>query len=81
MVKATTLSFYSIQWIFIRDTLVKFDNLYLPKSPDIEQNSDRGISNFWISDQSLIKSSCYNSWTSGDVNIKLWVVCNLEMRS
>ena len=33
----------------------KFDISNLPQAPDIEQNSDGSISDFWISGQSLIK--------------------------
>ena len=44
---------------------------YLPHSQDIEQNSDEGISNFWISAQSFIKENCHNSRTSDDIDIKL----------
>ena len=41
-----------------------------PQSPDIEQNSDRGISDFRISGQSLIKKNCHNSRTSNDIDTK-----------
>ena len=43
----------------------------MPQSPDIGQNSDRGISNFRISGQSFIKENCHNSGTSDDINMKL----------
>ena len=42
----------------------------LPQSPDIGQNSDRGISDFRASGQSLIKENCHNSTTSNDTEIK-----------
>ena len=47
------------------------------QSPDIGQNSDRGISNFQISGQSLIKENCHNSRTSDDVDMKLGPVTKL----
>ena len=47
--------FCSIQEHFIRDIRTKFGIPNSPKSPDIRQNSDRCISIFWISGQSLIK--------------------------
>ena len=37
-----------------------------PQSPDIRKKSDRGISHFRISGQSLIKANCNNSRTSYD---------------
>ena len=49
MVKAITL------WHFIRDIHAKFGISNSPQSLDIGQNSDGGISNFWISGQCLIK--------------------------
>ena len=50
----------------------------MPQSPDIEQNSDRGIFNFWISGQSLTKVNCHNSRTSDDIEMKLVPVAKLE---
>ena len=51
------------------------------QSLDIWQNSDRGISNFRISGQSLIKQNCPNSRTSDDVDMKLGPVTKLEKRN
>ena len=42
----------------------------MPQYPDIGQNSDRRISDFWISGQSLIKENCQNSRTSDDIDMK-----------
>ena len=42
----------------------------MPQSPDIGQNSDRGVSDFRISGQSLIKENCYNFRTSDDIDMK-----------
>ena len=42
------------------------------------QNSDGAISDFRISGQSLIKENCYNSRTSGDIDMKLGPVTNLD---
>ena len=56
---------------FIRDIRVKFGIPNLPQSPDIEQNSDEGISDFRIFGQSLIKENCHNSRTSDDIDMKL----------
>ena len=47
-------AFCSIQLYLIRDVHAKFRIPFSPQSPDIGQNSNRGISNFRISGQSLI---------------------------
>ena len=52
-IKAVTLEFCSIQQHFIRNIRAKFGISNLPQSPYIGQNSDVGISNIWISGQSL----------------------------
>ena len=59
----------------------KFGISNSPHSPDIGQNSDGGISDFRISGQSLIKESCHNSRTSGDIDMKLGPVTNLDKRN
>ena len=51
------------------------------QSPDIGQNSDGGIFNFWISGQSLIKENCHNSKLSDDMEIKLGPVTEINMRN
>ena len=53
----------------------------MPQSPDIGENSDRGISNFRISGQSLIKVNCDNSRTSDDIKMKLGAVTKLDKRN
>ena len=72
-IKAVTLIFCSIQWLFIRDVRVKFGN---PGNSGIEQNSDGGISDFGISGQSLINDNCHNRRTSIDTDMKLGPVTN-----
>ena len=47
---------------------VKFGILNSPQSPDIGKSSDGGISDFWMSGQSLINKSC-NDLTSETVMI------------
>ena len=49
-----------------------------PRSLDIGQNSDRDISNFQISAQSLIKENCHNSRTSDDIDMKFGHVTKLD---
>ena len=53
----------------------------MPQSPDIGQNSDRGIPDFRISGQSLIKENCDNSRTSDDIDMKLRPVTKLDRRN
>ena len=53
MVKAVTVTFCSIQKLFIRDICTKFGIPNFPQSPDIEQNLDGGVSYFLISGQFL----------------------------
>ena len=45
------------------------------------QNSDRGISDFWISGQSPIKVNCHNYRTSDDIAMKLGSVTKLDNRN
>ena len=54
--------------------------IFLTQSPDIWQNSDGGISDFWISGQSLIKGNCHNSRTNDDIDMKLEPVTKLDKR-
>ena len=53
----------------------------MPQSPDIEQNSDDGFSDFRISGQSLIKQNCHNSRASDDIDMKLGPVTKLDNRN
>ena len=40
-----------------------------PQSPDIGKDSDKYVSNFWISGQSLRKENCHDSKTSNDIDM------------
>ena len=54
------------------------------QSPDIGQTSDRGISDFGISGQSLMKRHCHNSRASDDTDKtdkKLGPVTKLDKRN
>ena len=53
----------------------------MPQSPDIGQNSDGGISNFWIFGQSYIKENCHNSRNSDNIDIKPGLVTKLDKRN
>ena len=53
----------------------------MPQSPDVRKNSDRGISDFRISGQSLTKENCHNSRTSDDIYMKLEPVTKLNKRN
>ena len=77
-VKAVILAFWGIKKHSIKDICHKFSIPYSLQSPDIGQNSDGGISNFWIPGQSLIKENCHNSRTSDDKNIKLAPVTDFK---
>ena len=81
MVKAVTLPFCNIQQHFIKNVRAKFGIFYWSQSPDIGQNSNGCISDFRISDQSLIKRNCYNSRTSDDIDMKLGPVTKLDKRN
>ena len=78
--EAVTLTFLQ----FIRDICAKFGIFNSPQSPDIGQNSREGISNFRISDQSLIKENCHNSRssrTSDYIDMKLGPVTKFDKRN
>ena len=53
----------------------------MSQSLDIGQNSNGGISDFWISVQFLIKENCHNSRTSDDIDMKLEPVTKLDKRN
>ena len=76
-VKALTLVLCRIRKSFIKDIRGKFGVPNLPKSPEIRQNSNGGISDFQISGQSLINKNCHNSRSSNDIDIKLGQVIKL----
>ena len=56
-------------------------NLVLHQSPDIERNSDGGISDFVISGQSLIKENCNNYRASNNIDMKTGPVTKLYKRN
>ena len=66
---------------FIRNIYAKFSIPNSLQSPDIGQNSDVGISDFRISDQSLIKENYHNSRTSDDTDMKLGAVTKIDKRN
>ena len=45
------------------------------------KNPDGGMSDFWISDQSLIKKNCHNPRTSNDICMKLGTVTKIDKRN
>ena len=51
------------------------------QAPDIEQNSDGGISDFQISGQPFIEENFHNSRTSNDIDVKLGPVTKLEKKN
>ena len=75
------MQFCRIQYHFIKDILTNFVNPYLPQFPVIGQNSDGGISDFWISGQSLMKTNCHNLRTSDDIDKKLGPETKLDKRN
>ena len=81
MVKAVTVEFCSIQQQSIRYIHSKFGIHNSSQSPAIGKNSDKSISNFRISGQSLIKENCHNSRTSDNVEMKLRPVTKLDRRN
>ena len=68
-------------FIFIKNIRAKFGIPNSPRFLDTEQNSDRGISDFWISDESFIKENCHNSKTIKDIDMKLGPVTKLSKRN
>ena len=65
-------------WVGERGVRAKFGIPYSPQSPDIGENSNKGISDFQISGQSLIKGNCHNSRTSDDIDTKPRPVTKLD---
>ena len=53
----------------------------MPQSSHIWQNSDKGIFDFNISAQSLLKQNCHNTRTSDDINMKLGPVTELDKKN
>ena len=50
------------------------------QSPNIGQNSDGGILDFWIPGQSFINENGHNSGTSHDVEMKLGPVTKIDKK-
>ena len=65
----------------IGDIRAQFGIHNLPQSSDIGQTSDRGISDFRISAQSLMKENCHSSRTSDEIDMKLGEVTKLDKRN
>ena len=74
----TVKVFCSIQQHFISDIGVKFGIPNFPQSLDIGENSDRGISDFRISGQSLQNENCHNPRISHDIDMKFKPVTKLD---
>ena len=53
----------------------------MPESPDIWENSNGGISDLWISGQSILKENCHNSRASDDIDMKLGLVTKFDKRN
>ena len=81
MMKAVNLASRSIQQRFIRDIFAKVGVPNLPRSPDIRQNSDGGISDFQTSGPTLINKNCHNSRTSYDIDMEVGPVTKLDKRN
>ena len=59
-----------MQQHFSRDIRLKRSIPNMPQSPDIGQDSGKGVSYFRISGQSLIRENCHNSKISNDIDMK-----------
>ena len=59
----------------------KFRIPYSSQSPDIRQNSDKGVSDFRISGQFFICENCHNSRTSHDIDMKVGPVTKFDNRN
>ena len=71
---SVTLAFCGIQLNFIRNICPNFGIPNLSQSQDIGQDSDGGISDFWIFGQPFMNKNCHNSRTSHDTDMKLGLV-------
>ena len=68
----------TLAFSIIKDIHAKFAIPNSPQSPDMGQNSDRGISDLWISGQSLIKVNCHNSRISDVFGMKFVPITKLD---
>ena len=67
---------------FVRDVRAIFGIPYWPQSPDIDQNSDEGFSDFLISGQSLLKRNVRtNSRTSNNIDMKVGAATKINTRN
>ena len=80
-VKAVTLAFWNIQKYIIRDIHATFGIPNSSQFPYTGRNSDRGISDFWMSGQCFVKENCYNSRISSNIDMKLEQVTLLDKRN
>ena len=80
-VKTVTLAFCSNQRNFVRDICIRFDVLNWAQYLDNGQNLDRGIFDFRISGQSLIKENCCNSKTSNNIDMKVRPVTKIDKKN
>ena len=78
---SVTLAFCGIQLNFIRNICPNFGIPNLSQSQDIGQDSDGGISDFWIFGQPFMNKNCHNSRTSHDTDMKLGLVTKLDKRN
>ena len=66
---------------FTRNICAKFGTPNSPQSQDIGKISDKGISNFWILGQFLIKVNYHNSRVSDDIEMNLGPITKLDKRN
>ena len=67
--------------VSLKNIHAKFNVRNSPQSPNIWQNSDGCISDFQISDQSLINKNCHNYRTTNDISMKLRSITKLDKRN
>ena len=79
--KAISLAFAACSNILFETFAPNLVFLTHPQSPDIGQNSDKGIFNFRISGQSLKKENCHNSRTCDNTDMKLGTATKLYKRN
>ena len=73
--------FYKENWLCAMTRHHTESNINILLTRNLGQNSDRGISDFWISGQSLIKRNCHNFKTSYDTDMKLVPVTKTDKRN
>ena len=65
----------------MRNICAKFGIPNLSQSPDIGQNSDGSIFNFWFSGQSLMNKNCQNSGVSHDIDMNVRPVPKIDSKN